>query len=443
MGNLATTIEIEPRGADVVPLWPLIEPLDASSGAGAIQRKLLRVPHIAIHAFYETPTVADAIRGAASDRHMSRAHITIKEGGVSAASLCLRDTPSPQLILIESLLPPSALLAELDKLSEVVDPGTKVAVIGHVNDVHLYRELMRRGVSDYLLAPVDPVSLIAAVSALYSQSAPEKLGRTVAFVGAKGGVGSSTIAHNVGWGLARRTASEVVIADMDLAYGTASLDFKLEAGQGVEEAIVDAGRLDEVLFERLLAKCGDHLSLLRAPGNLDRCYDLTEQAIDPLITIAQASVPFLILDMPHVWNTWARNALVAADEILITAVPDLPNLRNAKNLITFLRQARPHDPPPKLVLNQVGVPKRPEIKPVEFARAVQLDLYACIPFDAHLFGKASNEGQMIAEVSQRAPASKSILDIADMIAAQKPSRSSGSFDLASVFKKIRLRPRTV
>jgi pilus assembly protein CpaE len=246
----------------------------------------------------------------------------------------------------------------------------------------------------------------------------------------------------VGWTIARKVASDVVLADMDLAFGTASLDFRLDAGQGVAEAIEGSGRLDEVLLDRLLAKCGDHFSLLRAPGTLDRCYDLSENAIDPLIEVAQSSVPFLILDMPHVWNTWAKNVLVGADEIIVTAVPDLPNLRNAKSLITFLRQARPHDPPPKLILNQVGMPKRPEIKPGEFAKAVQIDLLACIPFDPHLFGKASNEGRMVAEVSGKAPASKIFTEIAGAIAAQKPRRHNGAFNIGSIINKMKFRPRS-
>ena len=312
--------------------------------------------------------------------------------------------------------------------------------IGHANDVHFYRELTRRGISDYLLAPIDPISLIVAISGIYSEPATAKLGQAFAFVGAKGGVGSSTIAHNVGWTIARQVASDVVLADMDLAFGTASLDFKLDAGQGVAEAIEDAGRLDEVLLDRLLAKCGDHFSLLRAPGTLDRCYDLEENAIDPLIEIAQSSVPYLILDMPHVWNAWARNVLVGADEIIITAIPDLPNLRNAKSLITFLRQARPHDPPPKLILNQVGMPKRPEIKAAEFAKAVQLELLACIPFDPQLFGKASNAGQMAAEVSAKAPASKIFTELAGALAAPKPRRRKGLFD--SMMKRMKFGSKT-
>ena len=166
----------------------------------------------------------------------------------------------------------------------------------------------------------------------------------------------------------------------------------------------------------------------------------TENAIDPLIAIAQSSVPYLILDMPHVWNAWARNVLVGADEIIVTAIPDLPNLRNAKSLITFLRQARPHDPPPKLILNQVGMPKRPEIKAAEFAKAVQLELLACIPFDPQLFGKASNAGQMAAEVSAKAPASKIFTELAVALAAPKQRRRKGLFD--SMMKRMKFGAKT-
>jgi pilus assembly protein CpaE len=124
-------------------------------------------------------------------------------------------------------------------------------------------------------------------------------------------------------------------------------------------------------------------------------------------------VPFTILDIPHLWTSWARNALIAADEIVITAVPDLANLRNTKNIIDFLKQARPHDSLPKLVLNQVGMAKRPEIKPAEFARALQIDPIACIPFDAQLFGLAANNGNMIANSAPKSAVAQSFANIAE------------------------------
>jgi pilus assembly protein CpaE len=406
-------------------------------------RDAVRIPRITIHAFFDTPDFGTTIRDAAADRLMSRAKTTVPGGGLAAAVDLYRQSPTPNLILVESRGADSDFLAELDSLAEVCDAGTKVIAIGRTNDINFYRELMRRGISEYLVAPTDPVSLIGAISDQYRETPSTKLGQIYAFVGAKGGVGSSVIAHNVAWSIARRLSLDVIIADLDLPFGTASLNFNVDPGSGIAEAIQDIGRLDEVLLDRLLTKCGEHLNLLSAPANLERPYDLTEATMEPMLELAQASVPFLILDMPHLWTAWARKTLLSADEIVITATPDLANLRNTKNLVTFLRQARPNDPLPRLVLNQVGVPKRPEIKPQDFAKAVQLDITACIPFDASLFGTASNNGQVIAEASARAAAPKIIAGLADTLTgrdAQK--RRRGIMDVASLFRPVSRWPFT-
>jgi len=402
-------------------------------------RETVRIPRITVHAFCDSPDVAAAVEKAAEDRLMSRARTVVQVGGIMAAVEHYRQAPTPNLILVESRSSNSAFLAELDSLAEVCDAGTKVMAIGHSNDIALYRELMRRGISEYILAPVDPIPLIAAIAEIYGETTSTKLGQVYAFVGAKGGVGSSTVAHNVAWSIARRLSLDVIVADMDLPFGTAGLDFNLDATLGVADAIQDTSRLDEVLLDRLLTRCGDHLSLLAAPVSLDQCYDLNETAVERLLEVAQASVPFLILDMPHLWTSWARNMLKAADEIVITAAPDLANLRNSKSLIDFLKQARPNDPPPKLILNQVGMPKRPEIKPHEFAKAVQLEPTACIGFDAHLFGTAANNGQMAPEVSSKATAARAFAGIADIVTGRQAMKGGrkAMFDVGSLLRKLR------
>src|ERR1019366_5635316 len=127
--------------------------------------------------------------------------------------------------------------------------------------------------------------------------------------------------------------------------------------------------------------------------------DFTAEAFEPVFDALRASVPCVVLDVPHTWNAWTRRVLVGADDILIVAAPDLANLRNAKNLVDLLRGARPNDHRPFYCLNQVGVPKRPEIKPADFAKALEDQPLAVIPFEPQLFGAAANNGQMIAEVS--------------------------------------------
>jgi pilus assembly protein CpaE len=370
------------------------------------------VPRISIQAFCDSPELVAVVEAAAADRRMARAHVKVHTGGIAAAAEFYQAAATPNLIIVETKLPPDRLDVELDRLADVCDAGTKVIVIGHVNDVELYRGLTHRGVSEYLVAPVDLMGVIKAIADLYADRSTRPLGRTIAFVGGKGGVGSSMVAHNVAWAIARNFENDVVVADFDLAFGTAALDFNQDPTQGIAEAVNAPDRLDDTFLDRLLARCSDHLSLLAAPATLDRTYDFQETAFDQLVDVAQGGVPAVILDVPHAWTAWVRKTLLAADEVVLTVEPDLANLRNAKNLVDLLRQARANDAPARLVINKSGLAKRPEIKIDDFATALNLKPIAVIPFDAQLFGTAANNGQMIAETDAKSP----IADTFDQIA---------------------------
>lgn len=377
--------------------------------------QIAALPRVSIQAFCETSEVAQIIEDASADRRMERAQLRVQMGGAPAAVEAYRNAPTPNVIIIETDGGQDVLLACLEKLAEVCDYGTKVIVIGRVNDVILYRDLLRRGISEYLVAPVKTLDLIRALSELFRSPDAEPLGRVIAFMGAKGGVGASTISHNVAWAIARTLDLSTVVADADLAFGTAGLDFNQDPPQGVAEAIFAPDRLDANLVDRLLAKCTDNLSLLAAPATLDRVYDFQPEAFDTLYDILRASIPAIVLDIPNNWTGWTRRALVGADEIVIVASPDLANLRNAKNMMDLLRAQRPHDAPPRLVLNQVGMPKRPEIKSAEFAKALDVEPAAIIPFEPHLFGTAANNGQMIAEIAAGNKINEQFLEIARQV----------------------------
>ena len=356
------------------------------------------VPRITIQAFCETPEIAGVMNEAMADRRMNRAHVKVHMGGAPAAVEAYRIAPTPNLIVIETAGDRDTLVAHLDRLAEYCDSGTKVVVIGRLNDIVLYRELIGRGVSDYLVAPFSVLDLVRAVSHLYSHGAATPVGRVIAVAGAKGGVGASTLAHNVAWSISRSFDIATSIVDLDLPYGTAGLDFNQDPPQGVAEAVFAPDRLDANLVDRLLSKCTEKLSILAAPAVLERAYDFGETAFDGLFDILRATVPVVVLDVPHGWTAWSRRALIGADEVIVTAAPDLANLRNAKNLVDVLKAARPNDAAPKLVLNGVGLPKRPEIAVADFAKSLEMQPTAVVPFDAKLFGTASNNGQMIGEV---------------------------------------------
>jgi pilus assembly protein CpaE len=380
------------------------------------------LPRVSIQAFCETGEVAQTIQAVASDRRLEKAHVKIQMGGIAASVEAYRSAPTPNVIVIENTRNRNELLTGLDQLSEFCDAGTKVVVVGHINDVLLYRELMNRGVSEYVIAPVETIDLVQSLSQLFYAPGANPVGRTVAFVPAKGGVGSSTVAHNVAWSIARTVGLDSVIVDLDLAFGTAGLDFNQDPPQGIADIVFSPERLDGALVDRLLSKCTQHLSLLAAPSTLERCYDFGEDAFDGVIDILKTTVPVIVLDMPHYWSAWSRKVAATADEIVVVATPDLACLRNAKNLLDTFRQTRHNDAPPRLVLNMVGVPKRPEIKVADFAKALETEPVAELPFDPAIFGMAANNGQMISEMNATCRPAEMLLTIAQAVTGKAEVR---------------------
>jgi pilus assembly protein CpaE len=370
-------------------------PADAQS----VNEHIAPAPRVSVQAFCETVETAAAIQAAGEDRRLSKAHLKIQMGGITAAAEAYSASPTPNVIMIESESRGDDLLGGLDSLAEVCDAGTRVIVVGRHNDVILYRELMRRGISDYLMLPIGPIDVVRSVCGLFSSPDAKPVGRIIAVIGAKGGVGASTIAHNVAWAIARDLHLDTVVGDLDLGFGTAGLDYNQDPTQGIADAVFSPDRVDTAFVDRLLAKCTDHLSLLAAPATLERVYDFATEAFDSIFDSLRATVPCIVLDVPHQWTGWTKRTLISADEILVVAGPDLANLRNAKNLLDLLKAARPNDHRPSYCLNQVGVPKRPEIKPADFAKALDDVPVAIIPFEPQIFGTAANNGQMIAELS--------------------------------------------
>jgi pilus assembly protein CpaE len=133
------------------------------------------------------------------------------------------------------------------------------------------------------------------------------------------------------------------------------------------------------------------------------------------------------VDVPRVWTSWVKKTLLTADEVIVTALPNLASFRNVKNLMEMLKKVRLNDEPPKLVLNQVGVPKRAELKPEHFADGLKIKPIACVPFDISV-AMAGNHGQMIADAAPKSPVIKSVINIAEITTGRKAANRGSRFD---------------
>jgi len=331
------------------------------------------LPQVSIHAFCDRQETAGVINETTRDWRMKRTNVKIYMGGLSAAIEFYHKENTPGLILIESGMRGPELFSQLEELASVCDAGTKVVMIGAANDIRLYRQLMEKGVSDYIVPPFHPISLIRSMGELYSDPDKPFVGRVIAFFGAKGGVGSSTLAHNIAWSL-----SETIQQETSL--------------------------VDETLLDRIMIRHTAKLSILPTAGSLNQKAVMTPEAYEAVVNGVRSISPLTLLDMPHYWCDWTNNVLINSDDVVITATPDLASLRNTKNLIDFLRTERPNDADPILILNKTGMTKTSEISVKDFAAAVGLEPALVLGFEPDAYFEAANDGKMLTEVKSAAQA---------------------------------------
>src|SRR5690606_29090328 len=103
-------------------------------------------------------------------------NMRITNGGIEAAANMFAAAPTPNLIILETDAEPHTLLGELAPLAEVCDATTRVIIVGRYNDISLYRELIRNGISEYLVGPVQMSDMLASISAIFVDPDAEPLG---------------------------------------------------------------------------------------------------------------------------------------------------------------------------------------------------------------------------------------------------------------------------
>ena len=266
-----------------------VDPADPSPRAGAIPQ-IDPVPRVSIQAFCETPEIAAIVQAAIADRRMAKTHVKQNMGGAAAAVEAYRSAPTPNVIVLEATANRDQLVAQLDELSNFCDAGTKVVVLGRVNDIVLYRELMARGVSEYLVAPFTAVEFVQADLQPVPRSRREAARPRRRGDRRQGRRRRLDVAHNLSWALAARPGDRRRSSPISTSVSAPpGLDYNQDPPQGVAEAVFAPERVDANLIDRLLSKCGDNFSLLAAPATLDRVYDFSETSFDSVVDTMRAS----------------------------------------------------------------------------------------------------------------------------------------------------------
>lgn len=371
------------------------------------------VPAISIYASWDRPEAEALLRAFAADPRMARAETQIARGGLDGATAYFAAGANADLVILDTTLQGKPMLAELDRLIEVLPVKARIVVIGAVNDIGLLRELAAREVSDYIVPPANADDLVRSACQLFAAT---DSAHVIAIIGARGGIGASTIAQNVAWSIAERQRANVALVDLDFSFGSAAHNFQHEPTASAAD-VVRAEDAESVLTQAL-TKLTPRLQLLSAPAAVESV-ELDTAAFETMMAEVRRASSYVVLDLPHVWEPWVRSALRDADEVVVVAGADLASLRNADNMLKLMRSERDKPSAPMVVLSMLGVPKRPEIPLKDFSEALCTKPVLSFSFEPELFAKAEANGETIYEAMADAKAALQLDALATLLTGRE------------------------
>jgi pilus assembly protein CpaE len=359
----------------------------------------------------------------------------VRPGGIDAARRSIDITSPPRLVLVD--LAESADPVEgLTELTQLCGPATRFLAIGAVNDVTLYRQLVGLGIADYLVKPVSSEvladALMAAARADETASSAQRSTRLFAFIGARGGVGTTTMAIATAWLLAHEFKLRTALVDLDLHFGNLALNLDLEPGRGLREALENPERTDSLLLASAMVTEGDKLPILATEESLEEQLMFDGTAVAPLLSALSQDYDCLIVDLPRSLDGIGRQVIALADSTVVVTDLSLSALRDSVRLVDLAQKLEARNKP-LVIANQVGADHRGEIGRAEFEKGLNGGLDHTVPFDPKAMMAAAHSGKAVPAASTSSKAAIEMRKLAARLAGREDDKPRGG--LLARFKR--------
>jgi pilus assembly protein CpaE len=343
---------------------------------------------------------------------------TVQRGNITKAVQHLASARSPRILVVD-ISDVALPVTEVHRLADVCEPGVSVVVIGTRNEVGLYRDLLAAGVAEYVVKPLTPHLVAKAINTARhgADATPisRKLGKLIATVGARGGVGASTVAVNLAWHFANRSTRRVALVDLDLHHGACSLMLNLAPSSGLRDALENPLRIDSLFLERTMMMHGERLYVLGSEEPLQDEVHFPAGSLDTLVEVLREQFHYIVIDVPRFQSPASRRALEIADTRIIIVDQTLQAIRDAARL-TRLRQQDGGERRDLIVVNRKGEGGRRSVGVEEIAGALEQRLRCVVPFQPPLFAAAAAQG--IVAAAKRGSFANAIAGLATEISGQ-------------------------
>ncbi|MBO6521981.1 MAG: hypothetical protein JJ900_17990 [Rhodospirillales bacterium] len=365
---------------------------------------------------------ADIVRAAVEARDLSGDNVIVSDLTDAMNGLAAIRTPP---LLIVDLGDAKDIMAAAEQLSQVCDAGAQVILLGTVNDLRVYRDIISAGVSDYLVKPFSTEDLLASIDRARPQK-KEPVERTAdplqvrsaevtAVIGVRGGVGASTIAANAAWHVADALTRHVTLIDMDLTFGTQAMILDVDPGGGLSDAMKEPGRMDELFIKRASVPVGEHLRVMASetdPGQGDLA---SSQAFTGLLDFVREDSEIVVVDLPRALAVAQPEILGVFDRIVLVAEPGLGAMRDTARLAGHVAKQNP-SAKISVVLNRQGIGGKEELAVKTFEEGSGQKIAHILPFDPKTAISAEAAGKCVLSTAARSKFGRALTDVAAMIA---------------------------
>ena len=376
-------------------------------------------------------TTAESMRSVVAELGWSIDKIC--KGGLRNAVQTLSVSASPQILFVD-LAESGDPLSDINGLAEVCEPGTVVIAAGQVNDVRLYRDLLGSGIHDYLLKPLHPDMLREAFTQAQTMLNAPKLvdGSTdrphfsTAIVGARGGVGASTVATSLAWLLSAKEDRSTALLDLDVHFGTGALALDLEPGRGLTDAIENPSRIDGLFIERAMVKASEKLAVLSAEAPINTPLLTDGAAFYQLQEEMRSAFECTVIDLPRGMLVQHPSLIADVQTAVVVTELTLAAARDTIRILSWLKTNAPNTTVHVLANKMPIATGQLEISRKDFESSIERKVDFAIAYDQKLAAQSAKLGKPLAEAGKNSKTVAPLVDLAaDLAGAAQDASASG------------------
>ena len=354
-----------------------------------------------------------------ADWRFARVAININRGGIAEAIEVYGQSASPELIIIETNDISEAFLAQLEGLAGVCAAGTDAVLIGPMNDVHLYRNLVGMGVRDYLVRPVGEDDMVSVIA----KSLVDKRGisgsRLVAVLGAKGGVGTTAMAQILAWNISETLGQKTMLMDAAGSSGSLGIAYGIEPASSLTEVVrIGSGGSDDDM-KRIIQEATPHLSMMVCGGDAIMTDSPDPDGYEALVNRIMQKWPVVVMDLSGTSPAIQKRMVARASEVVLVTTPLLSALRNARTLLNEIKGIRANLKEVSLVVNMRGHAGSEELPDADIKQALDLEPAAKVPYEPKIFIGGETSGKPVGGNKSAEGVLRLLLGIAEKASATK------------------------